>query len=217
MRQSCLQYAQPAASHPFWPGWTLVTTQVRGICAHPLCQQSDLLSALPTTPIRIERILAVRSGAANEWKKGVLAAGSGCDFRCGRECSHSCCLQPRCVPALSHFFDPALVRPTSGPRGIHQRYQKQSSFLDSTQQGQRPHGDWMDVLTLTLSRRQTESPELMDTYLPSMGMLNDGLRSPSLSLFPANMSVRDVDFAFRGLSARDAYSGRDTKIPFRVA
>lgn len=55
----------------------------------------------------------------------------------------------------------------------------------------------------------------MDTYLPSMGVLNDGLRSPSLSPFPANMSVRDVDFAFRGLSARDAYSGRDTKIPIQ--
>lgn len=111
MRQSCLQYAQPAASHPFWPGWTLVTTQVRGICAHPLCQQSDILSALPTTPIRIERIRAVRSGAANEWKRGVLAAGSGCDFRCGN--AH---IPVVCNPAVFLLSAISLIQHSSDRR-----------------------------------------------------------------------------------------------------
>lgn len=80
--------------------------------AHPLWQQSDLLSAFPITPIRIERILAPRSGLSTN-EKGGLAAGSGCGN------AHipalpssqaagvgSCCLQPRCVVPLGHFIDP---------------------------------------------------------------------------------------------------------------
>lgn len=86
--------------------------------AHPLWQQSDFLSALPTSPIRIEEILALRSGLPTN-ETGFLAAGSGCGN------AHIPAPPPSrppkppvsgvvvCDPAvffLSHFIDPTLVQ-----------------------------------------------------------------------------------------------------------
>lgn len=101
--------------------------------AHPLWQQGDLLSALPTSPIRIEEILALRSGLPTN-ETGVLAAGSGCGN------AHIPALPPSrppkppvtgvvvCDPAVFFLSAISLTRHSSSPRGQLSRMPKTSTF-----------------------------------------------------------------------------------------